>query len=581
MTLARRHRVGVVLLIAVLLVTGCANIPEQSTPHAVRDDKEQPQGSTEEPSPNLNAFDLVREFVHKSGNPEAASMYLTEQARANWERDAMPTLIHDTFGTVPLSPSGKLAGEDQGSADVTVVLRVTKIGRLGGDAAFVPSIGEEEHSVGVRREDGQWRIDKPPPVFVPLTDFDLSYQPVTLYFFDPDLRVTVPDLRYVPASPATGLPARVIQVLLSGPSDTLGRSVKSPLQGVGTRTNVVPDPDGTLVVNLSPLGDKSTEQRELIAAQIVLSLQTVTSSRLRIKGDGQDLIEGHGDWRVSDLKAYDALTKPNPDQPGLITADGRLRTLREGQPISGPAGNGEFHVESAAQSLDGGQLAAVTQTEAGPRLRIGTYGEDMQEIAVDATIMTRPTWLVSTSPEQSSREVWTVADGNVVRVVPTGDETWKPIEVNASELDNFGFGPITQLRLSRDGTRVAVVTGTGRLIVASVVRDNNSVSLSRPRQLQPTMIIAAVGVDWYNQSTLVVATEQATQPVMNVSVDGLKIETYDRNNLQLPVKAVTAAPDRDIVVTDSAAVYAVPGLGQVWRQLPNGQGLGAIPFYPG
>ena len=84
--------------------------------------------------------------------------------------------------------------------------------------------------------------------------------------------------------------------------------------------------------------------------------------------------------------------------------------------------------------------------------------------------------------------MWTVEDGNVVRIVRTGDETWTSVEVNASALDSFGA--ITELRLSRDGTRAAMVTASGKLVVAAVVRDKDSVSLALPRTLQPTMIVA-------------------------------------------------------------------------------------------
>ncbi len=580
-----RRRTHGALLLVVLLLAGCANIPEESTPHAVLDDQQQVTDVAEQPpTRNLNAFDLVREFIRRSGNPESARMYLTKRARDDWGADAKPNIIHDTFGTLPLQNNEGDKGSDEGqggSSDqtITVVLRMTQIGRLGPDSAFVPAIGQPEFKVGVRREDGQWRIDEPPPgVWVPVSDFAVSYRPVSIYFFDPDLRITVPDLRYVAAQPATGLPTRVISLLLNGPSDTMRRSLTSPLEGVGADTNVVPDADGTLEVNLSQLGDKTLGQREQIAAQIVLSLLAVTSARLRINGDGEDLIPGHGDWRLSDLKQYDAPTKPTPDQRGLVVSGGRLRILKDGKPVEGPAGNGTYDVVSAAQSLDGGQLAVVTRVDGKLRLRVGRYDGDLEEVALEATTMTRPTWRVSTAENQPASEVWTVEDGNVVRVVRTG-EGWTSVEVNASALDNFGA--ITQLRLSRDGTRAAIITASGKLVVAAVVRDKDSVSLALPRTLQPTMIVAAVGVDWYNQHTLVVATEQTTLPVINVSVDGFSIENYDPNNLQVPVRAVTAAPDREIVVTDSAAVSAVSGLGQVWRQLQNGQGSSAIPFYPG
>jgi hypothetical protein len=178
----------------------------------------------------------------------------------------------------------------------------------------------------------------------------------------------------------------------------------------------------------------------------------------------------------------------------------------------------------------------------------------------------------------ATKEFWTVADGNVVRVVRQADGTWKALQVNASELTDFG--PITELRLSRDGTRAAAVA-KGRLVVASVERDNDSVSLRSPRRLQPINVVQAIGVDWLSQDTLVVATKQGALPVASMSVDGLKLEVFDRNNLQLPIKSIAAAPDRDVIVADSAAVSSVPGVGQLWRQHPHGQGPNAIPFYPG
>ena len=581
----RRRGYAALLLALLVVLAGCANIPEESTPHAVRDQQQPPsQAAVPLPTANLNPYDLVREFVRRSGEPEAAREYLTKKARADWVGDDKPTIIQDTFGTVPQqNDGGRQSGKDQGGVEdthVVVMLRVIQLGRLGADNAFIPSIGENQFRVGVVREKGQWRIDEPPDgVYVPLSDFNASYRPITAYYFDPDMRIIVPDMRYVAAKPEEGLPNRVMSVLLSGPSDAIRRSVVSPLDGVDARTNVVTDSDGTLVVDLDPLGNRNEDQRELIAAQIVLTMQSVTYSRLRIKGDGQDLIQGHGDWRLSDIKQYDALTKPNSDQPGLVSSGGRLRTLTDAKPIPGPAGNGEYNVVSGAQSIDGGQLAVVTRVGDRLRLRVGAYGKEMQEVDLDAATMTRPTWRVSTVEGQDASEVWTVEDNNVVRIVRAGDETWKSVEVNASALDSFG--PVRELRLSRDGTRAAIVTSSGKVVVTAVVRDKDSVSLANPRWLQPNAVTDAVGVDWLNQHTLVAVTAKSDLPVVRLSVDGLNIDKFDSNNLQFPLHAVTAAPERNVVVTDNAAVLEAPGLGQVWRPLQNGQGANAIPFYPG
>jgi phosphoribosylcarboxyaminoimidazole (NCAIR) mutase len=76
-------------------------------------------------------------------------------------------------------------------------------------------------------------------------------------------------------------------------------------------------------------------------------------------------------------------------------------------------------------------------------------------------------------------------------------------------------------------------------------------------------------------------TGQTDLPVVRVPVDGLTLDTYDSSNLQFPMHAVAAAPERDVVVADNAAVLVSRGVGQLWRQLQNGQGATAVPFYPG
>ena len=150
--MSRRPALGL-LLLSVLLVAGCANIPEVSTPHAVRDDKDEPNSTVDGPTKGLDAFDLVREFIHRSGNPEAAAMYLTDKGKQGWNGEAAPTIVLDTFDTVPVrTPSVE---EDPGavSNDVeTVVLEVTPVGRLGSDHAFVPTIDDEEYQVTVRKQ---------------------------------------------------------------------------------------------------------------------------------------------------------------------------------------------------------------------------------------------------------------------------------------------------------------------------------------------------------------------------------------------------------------------------------------------
>jgi hypothetical protein len=579
---SRLRRAGSAAVVALaLFAAGCANIPDQSTAQALQDASKSSTGPIAEPDPKTDPMTLVRDFIGQAGNPAAAKIYLTDQARQTWPSDNLPTIIADTFNTTPPPVQDRKAQGDDQTNEVTVVLTVTNVGRLGADGAFIPAVGISSYDVVVRRAavGAVWRIQSPPPNTVLITqpDFNRSYQQVSIPFFDPGFRVMVPDLRYVPALPVGGVPDRVIRRLLEGPSDTLRSAVRTELPSdAGLQTNVVSEPDGAWVVNLTRIGDKTQEERGLIAAQLVSSLKDVTRSQIRLLVDGHPLIPGHGDWRPSDVPSYETQTKPNAELPGLFTANGRIFSLRDATPIPGPAGNGELNVQSAAQTVDGKNLAVVQVVPTGTRLRIGEMEGNLAEVDLKPSTLTRPTWLLGTSTAPSN-EVWTVQNGvDVVRVVRTGNGSWVPSVVNASALKSYGT--ISDLRLSRDGVRIAAVA-SGQVVVASVVRDKDSVMINAPRALQMSQVRGVVGVDWHGLDEVAAVTSQSGQPVVRISVDGFYLTAYSTSNLGTPVSALAAAPDRDVVVTDRSNMWAVSGVAQVWRLLH--QVPGARPFYPG
>jgi hypothetical protein len=90
-----------------------------------------------------------------------------------------------------------------------------------------------------------------------------------------------------------------------------------------------------------------------------------------------------------------------------------------------------------------------------------------------------------------------------------------------------------------------------------------------------------VSVDWLNQSTVMVATNNSNGPVWRVPVDGIEPERYSVANLTLPLTAITAAPSRVVIVTDAVGMWRASEPGQVWQLMQSGQGSGAWPFYPG
>ncbi|SEO60122.1 LpqB family beta-propeller domain-containing protein [Amycolatopsis saalfeldensis] len=575
-------------LCCLLLLAGCANVPLESQPVVVSDDRPAPQGNdAPEPTPGIDALTLVRDFVRASGDPKsnnaAARAYLDDRQRSTWKPSRAMTIIDNIFGTnfdTQAAPPSTGPAPDPNVREV--VLRGSVLGTMSADSAFIPGSGPTEQRVEVRKQaDGQWRISTPPPaLLVTDDDFDTNYNRVAVSFYSPDSGTFVPDLRYVAAAPQSGLPGRVMDLILQGPSAGLAGAVKNLLgDQVTLETNVKNNDDGSLLVPLSGLTGASPETRVLIAAQIVLSMQTVTSTRIRLLADGMPLVHDHEYWRSSDVPAYSAASSPNSGLTGLMTAGGRVRSLGDGAPVEGAAGNGAYNVVNAAQSIDGKRLAVVEHDGDQVRLRIGDMGRDLPLVDLTGGTLSRPTWRPAPAGAGPSGEVWTVVDrSTVARMVldPTGH--WLRQSVNANDV--LALGQIDGLRLSRDGARVAAIVN-GQLVVAAVIRSADTVTLREPRVLQPGTLSNVVDVDWGSTAdSLVVVTSSSSQPVQRVSLDGRRMDAFNSSNLTTPVRAVTSAPSRPIVVADAGGLWNATELGEVWRPQPHSM-PDAEPFYPG
>lgn len=562
-----------VLLACCAALTGCATVPESSDLQVVR---ALPVGQ-QSPNPvgpprGVDPFRLVREFIEATGSPvnghAAARAYLTRDAAASWPDTAGLTVIEDAPGATP-------------EATPAEGLRRVRVGgpRLGGfeaDGSFTPQPGKFSVQLNVVKELGEWRIIDPPPgVLVESTAFQRNYRQVRVSFIDPNRGTLVPDLRWVPAHPAPTLPGRVLDLLLAGPSEGLSGAVSSALpEGARLRSNVLVSGKGRTVIDLAGLGGLGEPDRRLVAAQLVNTLDGLVPAPLILLADGQPLVAGQPEWSAADITSYTAAAGPRPDVPGLVVIDGRLRGL-DGGPVPGPAGDGRFTVLSAARSSPVGDLLAVVVTgpDGRPELRVGPSGGDLTAVPMDAASMTRPTW------RPSGTEVWTVINGSTVAGVAlsnTGPSV--PYQVNATEL--AGLGPISELRLSRDGVRVAAVVG-GRLVVAAVVTDMGEVSLRHARVLREGNLPATGGVDWARSELLVVASAEPAPEVSSVSADGLTRRQVPSTNLTGPLTDIIAAPGREVVVADATGLWAYSDTQEVWEPLLGGVGPGAVPLYPG
>ncbi|MDQ3825536.1 MAG: LpqB family beta-propeller domain-containing protein [Actinomycetota bacterium] len=561
------------IIIGLATLAGCAAIPASSDIEVVRS---MPVGSQlappAGPERGVDPFRLVREFIEATGSAAnghaAARAFLTHNAAASWDDRAGMTVIEDAPGAAPQS----------GPNDRVRRIRVSgsRLGTLTADGSFIPAAGAFSVPLDVVSERGEWRISNPPPgVLVEATAVQRNYRQVRVSFVDPNRGTLVPDLRWIPAQPAATLPGRVLDLLLAGPSQQLAGAVRSAIpDGVRPRSNVLVSRSGRTVINLSGVDALTEAQRRLVAAQIVGSLDGLVPTPLRLLADGEPLVAGQPELRPADIASYAPPTGPRPDIPSQVVVGGRLRGLN-GTPVPGPAGDGRLTVFSAARSNPNGEMlaAVVAGPDGHPQLRVGPVDGDLAVAPVDALTMSRPTW------RPSGTELWTVVNGrSVVGVALSGTGPPLAYSVDASELTRLGT--ISQLRLSRDGVRVAAVID-GRLVVAAVVTELGRASLRHPQVLRDGSLPPTTSVDWARPELLVVASAGSSPQVSSVSVDGLTRRQLSSTNLTGPLTDIVAAPGREIMVADATGLWAYSDTQEVWNPLLGGIGPGSVPLYPG
>lgn len=586
----RRRRFATPMLAVAVLVgalSGCAGVPSTSAPQAIGTVEAPPPSVLPKPTPGMDPDVLLREFLKATADPanrhRAARQFLTQEASDSWD-DAGSALLIDNVVFVETRSAGRVA----------VTMRADMLGSLSDMGVFETAEGAlpaPEPIELLKTSDG-WRIDRlPNGVFLDWQQFQATYKRNTLYFVDPTGKTVVPDPRYVAVSDPDQLATELVSKLIAGPRPEMAgvRNLLAPplrLRGPVTRADGgksgVGRGYGGAKIDLDSVSATDPNTRKLLAAQLIWTL-----SRADIKGpyvidaDGAALDDRFPDgWTTSDVATTDPGASDGAGAGIHALVGGSLLVLDGQQANRVPGAFGrEPDQESCALSRNGRQVASVVVHPGDPEstLWIGDLGGEAVQAAEGHTL-SRPSWSLDEA-------VWVVVDGNnvlrAIQEVATGRPARIPVDSGAVSA-RFP-GPISELQLSRDGTRAAMVIG-GQVILAGVEQmPGGQFVLHYPRRLGFGLGSSVVSLSWRTGDDIVVSRSDPKHPVSYVNIDGVNSDAPN-GNLQLPVSTIVADPST-VYVADPRGVLALSSAAaedeQSWSPLGPFMVSGALPVLPG
>lgn len=574
----------------VVLTSGCAGIPSSSSPQAIGTVDRPAPPSLPKPSPEMDPDVLLREFLKATADPAnrhlAARQFLTESASSTWD-DAGSALLIDRVVFV----------ETRSSDRVSVSMRADILGSLSDMGVFETGEGAlpDPGPIELVKTSGGWRIDRlPNGVFLDWQQFQATYKRNTLYFVDPTGTTVVPDPRYVAVSDPDQLATELISKLVAGPRPEMAKSVRNLLDAPLKMRGPVTRADGGKTgvgrgyggarIDLENLSTTDPHSRQLLAAQIIWTLSRAgIAGPYVINADGAPLDDRFAEgWETSDVAATDPGAAPGAAAGLHALVNGSLVSLDGQRAPRVPGSFGQApHQVSAAVSRNGQDAASVVvlppgAPDATATLWIGPLGGSAVQ-AMEGRTLSRPSWSLD-------QAVWVVVDGiNVVRAIRDASGAPARIPVDAAAVSTRYPGPITELQLSRDGTRAAMVIG-GQVILAGIEQTQDGrFLLTYPRRLGFGLGDTAVSLSWRTGDDIVVSRTDPQHPVSYVNLDGVNSDGPSRN-LLMPVTTVAANPStvyvadqRGVLQLSASAAEDNPG----WVEVRPLMTAGSLPVLPG
>ncbi|MCW2784864.1 MAG: hypothetical protein JWP74_1381 [Marmoricola sp.] len=513
-----RRRTGGLLLLVVLVLTGCSTLPVSGPVHT-RPDQSGDDGSAAPyfvppgPSHGDDQAGIVRGFLlAMQANPPSTAIareFLSARARASW-KPVQGTIVYDSSVVV--------------DSDTSVEARLSDAHRLDPRGAWVGGAGSASTTIPYTlvQQHGQWRIDNPPNALaVPASDFSSLFAPFTLYFYDRSGTVLVPTRVYIPRGEQSA--TNLVRALLAGPS---GSSAPVAVTAFPPRTDL----DLAVVVNAAGVAEIPLSQRiqqlapadlHRVVIQLARTLRQVPGiARMRITVDGTPLPLAGAQTDV-DL-SVGAEIDPEEAPPGGLVAIAGHRVVRTGLvPIGGPLGRTGFALRSVALDVARHEVAGVAT--AGTRLYLAaddgpTNPDKVASALGGSTDLLRPVY-------DRFGALWDVdetAAGAVVHVLTHGHD-------RVLAVPGISGRRISAFTLTSDGSRMVATLASGStptVLVSLLLRDVGGALVkalaASEVQVSGTDLGPAIDLAQDSPTTVAVLTRPfgVTGRVVSVELDG-------------------------------------------------------------
>jgi Lipoprotein LpqB beta-propeller domain/Sporulation and spore germination len=480
-----RRLLGAPALLAcgALVLSGCASMPDSgdvrrvdSSPRTDVDTQVQVYGVS--PGKGEQPIELVNGFLEATTSGEenlaTAREYLAKGVSRRWDPFAATTVLTQAPEVRVEADPGDRDGDGR-----TVVLSGKRIATVDATHAYRPSQGDYVERIHLSKVGSEWRIDRlPRGLVLGEPDFQRIYESVNKYYFaelGPDAGSSRAGQGVLVADPVylrqgTDPVTAAVKALLDGPTSWLDPVVSTSFPS-GTKLSrqdekVTPDDSNELKVRLSDRAAHVGRARcARMAAQLLFTVQGLGPSTSEVgsvrleRQDGSELCTLSRD-------AARSFAPEGIDGRGnhqyFVDADHRVVRLSddawEPQAVPGPFGEEGIGLGSVAVSRDERLAAGVTKdgrslyvTELRSGVQLGKVRLRSQGGSAEHGL-SAPSW-------DGLGGLW-VADRDPQRPkllrLREGQE-----KADQVQLPDLKGGVITALRMSADGTRIAMLVKRG------------------------------------------------------------------------------------------------------------------------